>query len=234
MRASRPAERVPVLLQEASSVVAHRPRVVPDAELERGAPRGAEVRVRPEQRTELVAQREVGRPRHGNLVLQDREEPMGDALKEVQTALVVLERDAAPVDILRLVLPLLLLEQVAGEELLQLLVGKVDAELLEAVGFEALEPENVQDRDARRRATVVVHRVQARVDAVDEEAEQRRVEGHAQRVAGVLGLGRGQRLRHRIPPCRDEAGRQSPPERILGHPEELGRVNQRVLGSSVA
>ena len=91
------------------------------------------MRVRLEERTEFFVQREVGCPRHNELVLQDREETVGGGLKEVQTGLVILERDAAPVDILRFVLLLFLLEQVAGEELLQLLVGEVYTELLKAV-----------------------------------------------------------------------------------------------------
>ena len=52
-----------------------------------------------------------------------------------------------PVDGLEVVLLLLQLEDVLHEELLQVLVGEVDAELLERVRLEVLEAENVQDPD---------------------------------------------------------------------------------------
>lgn len=54
--------------------------------------------------------------------------------------LVVHELDVRPVDLLALVLRLLHLEHVLVEVLLQLLVGQVDAELLEVILLELLEP----------------------------------------------------------------------------------------------
>lgn len=52
----------------------------------------------------------------------------------VQGVLVVGELDVLPVDVLQVVLLLLQLEDVADEELLQVLVCKVDAQLLETGG----------------------------------------------------------------------------------------------------
>jgi len=40
---------------------------------------------------------------------------------------------------------------------LELLVGVVDAELLEVVGLEVLEPEDVEDRDAARLHRLLLH-----------------------------------------------------------------------------
>lgn len=50
----------------------------------------------------------------------------------VQSVLVVGELDVLPVDVLQVVFLLFQLEDVAHEKLLQVLVGKVDAELLKA------------------------------------------------------------------------------------------------------
>ena len=66
---------------------------------------------------------------------------------EVQRLLVVHELDVVPIDGLQVVLLLLQLEDVLHEELLQVLVGKVDAELLERVGIEVLEAEYVENAD---------------------------------------------------------------------------------------
>ena len=51
----------------------------------------------------------------------------------VQGVLVVCELDMLPADVLQVVLLLLQLEDVADEELLQVLIGKVDAQLFKAV-----------------------------------------------------------------------------------------------------
>lgn len=53
--------------------------------------------------------------------------------QQVQDVLVVLKFDVFPHDVLFQVLLLLQLEDVAHKELLQLLVGKINAQLLEAV-----------------------------------------------------------------------------------------------------
>ena len=67
---------------------------------------------------EFVTQGEVARPRHHELILQNGEHAVGDVLKEVEAALVVLERNPFPVDLLCFVLLLLLFEEVTREQLL--------------------------------------------------------------------------------------------------------------------
>ena len=66
-------------------------------------------------------------------------------LKEVDDGLVVNVLDLPPPEALELVDLLLLLEDLLVEVLLDLLVGKVDAELLKAVLLKDLEPGNVED-----------------------------------------------------------------------------------------
>ena len=59
--------------------------------------------------------------------------------------LIINEADLLPVDALLVVLLLLHLEDVRHEELLKVLVGVVDAELLEAVRVKVLEAKDVED-----------------------------------------------------------------------------------------
>ena len=65
--------------------------------------------------------------------------------------LIINEADLLPVDALLVVLLLLHLEDVRHEELLKVLVGVVDAELLEAVGVKVLKAEDVKDPDSTLR-----------------------------------------------------------------------------------
>ena len=59
--------------------------------------------------------------------------------------LIINEADLLPVDALLVVLLLLHLEDVRHKELLKVLVGVVDAELLEAVRVKVLEAKDVED-----------------------------------------------------------------------------------------
>ena len=72
------------------------------------------------------------------MLIQDVQYPHAP-FYEVQHILVVHEGDVAPVDGFPLVLSLLHLEHVLIEVLLQLLIGQVDAELLEVVLLELLK-----------------------------------------------------------------------------------------------
>lgn len=68
------------------------------------------------------------------LLIDEGDDVHGLVGDHVQGILVVGELNVQPVDGLQVVLLLLQLEHVPHEELLQVLVGEVDAELLEAVG----------------------------------------------------------------------------------------------------
>jgi hypothetical protein len=73
-------------------------------------------------------------------LIQQIQDTHGPFLDEIQHVLVIDKLDVGPVDALLLVLGLLHLEHVLVEVLLQLLIGQVDAELLEVVLLEALKP----------------------------------------------------------------------------------------------
>lgn len=71
------------------------------------------------------------------------------------------------------------------EELVELLVGVVDAELLEGVDGKVLEAEDIQDTEETRR---VLARVGAGVDVVDEPSERARVQRLGHRMSVLSGL----------------------------------------------
>ena len=78
-------------------------------------------------------------PGEAALLIQEVQDAQGLLLDQIQHILVVHECDVGPVDLLALVLGLLHLEHVLIEVLLQLLIGQVDAELLEIVLLERLK-----------------------------------------------------------------------------------------------
>ena len=112
-------------------------------------------------------------------------------LDEVDAALVVLVLDLRPRDALRLVQRLLALEDEAQEELLQLLVGKVDAELLKRVDEERLEAVDVQQPDERRlaaRGEAPIAAAERLIDDADEPIEEACVDRLCQRVTSQRRL----------------------------------------------
>ena len=86
------------------------------------------------------------------------------------------------VDPLGLVQLLLHLEDVEVEVLLQLLVGEVDQQLLEAIVLEDLEAEDVEDANLRRRRRAARVGGERRVDPPHEPVEQLGVQKLRQRV----------------------------------------------------
>lgn len=81
------------------------------------------------------------------LLVQDAVEAVPLPLDEVEDGLVVLEHQVRHHHTLRRVGGDLALEHVLVEVVVQLLVAVVDAQLLEAVGLEALEAEDVEEGD---------------------------------------------------------------------------------------
>lgn len=67
------------------------------------------------------------------LFIDEGDDVHGFVGDHVQSILVVCELDVLPADVLQVVLLLLQFEHVANKELLEILIGKVDAQLLEAV-----------------------------------------------------------------------------------------------------
>ena len=93
-----------------------------------------------------------------------------------------------PVDGLQVVLLLLHLEDVLHEELLQVLVGVVDAELLEAVRVEVLEAEDVKDPDGALVTELELLLEDGGVDLLHDQDEQAAVDPFSEGVTNILGL----------------------------------------------
>ena len=119
-------------------------------------------------------------------VKQQRQQPAPLRLDQLHHLGVVLVRHARHVDPLLLVLSKHRLEDGLVEHALELLVGEVDAQLLERVRVKDLEPEDVQDADEEARARQAV--------ILREEGRRRRRGGRRWRRGGRR---RGRRRRER-------------------------------------
>ena len=93
----------------------------------------------------------IGRAGRNARLVENREHPPGPGLNEGDALPVVFEVDLVPVDAFGHVFGLLELEDKVDKVLLELLVGVVDAELLEPVDGEELEAEDVEHRCLARR-----------------------------------------------------------------------------------
>ena len=93
-----------------------------------------------------------------------------------------------PVDGLEVVLLLLHLEDVLHEELLQVLVGVVDAELLEAVRVKVLEAEDVEDPDGALVTELELLLEDGGVDLLHDQDEQAAVDSFSEGITNILGL----------------------------------------------
>ena len=102
--------------------------------------------------------------------------------------LIIDEADLLPVDALLVVLLLLHLEYVLHEELLKILVGVVDAKLLERVGAKVLEAEDVEHADGGLVPTGDVRLGDGRVDLPDDVDEEAPVDPLREGISHVLRL----------------------------------------------
>mmetsp|Transcript_98756 Transcript_98756/g.159195 ORF Transcript_98756/g.159195 Transcript_98756/m.159195 type:complete len:393 (+) Transcript_98756:3233-4411(+) len=84
---------------------------------------------------------------------------------------------------------------------LQLLVCKVDTELLEMVGLEHLKPKNVQHRHLHCHRLAL--EAQRSVDALHNVVKELAVQGLAQGITALVGFFSRFRLHHHIRSCRD-------------------------------
>mmetsp|Transcript_3938 Transcript_3938/g.11668 ORF Transcript_3938/g.11668 Transcript_3938/m.11668 type:complete len:737 (+) Transcript_3938:1590-3800(+) len=180
-------ERVLVLLEEAGRLVGHLARVVRDGEGGAVEPLLREVGVPRVLALDLLQPRGVRAGREEALLGEQREDAGGWLVDELDEQLVVLIRDVAHVDALLLVLGQYRLEDGLRKHLLQLLVCEVDAQLLERVGREALEAENVDGADEV--AHLVAAFFEGHVDHLDDVVEEPRVERLGQGVLDVAGVG---------------------------------------------
>ena len=145
------------------------------------------------------------------LVVQQAQETVS-SLDDVEDVFVVHERDVHELDLLKEVHALLLRKHRYVEELLETLVGKVDAELLKRVVFENLKAKDVENADVlvSRRVlrrlddgSVVVRLVERRarrlVDALNQPIKQFGIHGHRQRIDAVPRFdGREGYVRHLV------------------------------------
>mmetsp|Transcript_70091 Transcript_70091/g.194859 ORF Transcript_70091/g.194859 Transcript_70091/m.194859 type:complete len:609 (-) Transcript_70091:1456-3282(-) len=136
-----------VLVQESVGAIVDRPSEVLDDEPGWLRPDLVEAAVALVLLDKFVAETLVGARWHSALLVEHRENTGALCLQEIHRVLIVGEVQRVPWDALALVDLLLELEDELVEELLETLVGEVDAQLLEGVHLEALETENVQDSD---------------------------------------------------------------------------------------
>ena len=114
--------------------------------------------------------------REHSLLVEDREDTHGLLLDQVDGVLQIeTVVDEAPFDLLVLVLLLFEGEHVVVEELLQLLVGVVDAQLLERVVLEDLETGNVEHTNE---VCLLLRVGQCEIDLVYNPVEQPGIDGY--------------------------------------------------------
>mmetsp|Transcript_66995 Transcript_66995/g.193585 ORF Transcript_66995/g.193585 Transcript_66995/m.193585 type:complete len:1210 (-) Transcript_66995:420-4049(-) len=176
------AELIFVFVEEAVGAVGDRPSEVLDDEPRRLRLDLVEASVTFVLLDQLVAETRVGTLRHHALLVQDREHTRGLRLQDVDGILIVREVQRVPWDALALVELLFELEDEGVEELLQSLVGEVDADLLERVHLEALEAEDVEHTDEQLDVLEVADR---RVRDLHHEVENHAVQGPREGVAVV-------------------------------------------------
>jgi len=129
------------------------------------------------------------------LFVEDDEDTLGLLADEVDSGLGVnTEVNHGPLDLLTLVLFLFKVEHVVVEELLETLVGEVNAELLEGVDKEDLETGNVKDADE----VVLGGNSESQVDLLDYPQEHTAVEGLDKGIARVGGLSRSELKGHKV------------------------------------
>ena len=127
--------------------------------------------------------------RQAALLVEQVEDAHTLGLEHVNAVLVVDEGDAAQAEALALIERLLVLEYALVEELLELLVAVVDAELLVRVDGKVLEAGDVEQADEAGRGGERNGAIHARHDVVEELGVERLGEG----VASTLRLAHLQR-----------------------------------------
>ncbi|KAI3485216.1 hypothetical protein L1887_51501 [Cichorium endivia] len=169
---------------------------------------------------ELFGKGDVGGPGHDALFIEARENADGSGgLDEINGGLEIEAKvDKVPLDVLARVLFLLEHEHVVVEELLELLVGVVDAELLEAVDLEDLEAGNVEDADE---AALAGGTVEGLVDAVYKPAECLLVKRLAERGHLFRDLSHGAGGSHPLAAGLDTRAKEGIGELLLGQAEDV-------------
>ncbi len=111
------------------------------------------------------------------LFIDEGDDVHGFVGDHVQSILVVCELDVLPADVLQVVLLLLQFEDVTDEELLQVLVGEVDAQLLKTAGRRATRDKNtVTRREEFRSQLMFLHKFH--FTTTNMELQETRVRNH--------------------------------------------------------
>mmetsp|Transcript_39366 Transcript_39366/g.130310 ORF Transcript_39366/g.130310 Transcript_39366/m.130310 type:complete len:332 (-) Transcript_39366:717-1712(-) len=135
------------------------------------------------------------------LLVQQGEHSVRQVLDGGHDRAVVGHLDGRPLDLLRLVVRLLVVEDGVEEEALQLLVGQVDEQLLERVGAEDLEAEDVEEADRAPiggRDATGAERLVEPLDHVVKDGRVDRPRHGVARVAALLGR-EGERVGRSLP-----------------------------------
>ena len=121
------------------------------------------------------------------------------------------------------------LKDMLHKELLQILVGVVDAQLLEAVVLEVLEAEDVEDADGLAVGAALPRLVDGVVDLVDDPDEEAAVDALDEGVAHIHRLVLGERGRHRLAGREEGAGGERD-DQVLGRElQQLGHLVHHTL-----
>lgn len=178
---------------------------------------------------ELLEEGDVrGLARPQALLVQNGDDALVLLLDQIADHLVVevLHRD--PLDALPAVLVLLGLQRQLDEQLLQLLVAEVDAELLEAVLLEDLEAVDVQDAHHVALGAPGLLRLQRDVQALHQPREQPVVDGLGQGIPGIDGQFMVQRRGHHITASIDGAMGEGGLQFARIHAQEPGSGHHQV------
>mmetsp|Transcript_8251 Transcript_8251/g.13923 ORF Transcript_8251/g.13923 Transcript_8251/m.13923 type:complete len:412 (-) Transcript_8251:510-1745(-) len=224
---------VAVLLHKGDGRVDHRPGVVPHAKLVVALLR----RVGQKAWVLLVGLVHAGHQflvaglAQAALVVEHRQDAADLVLDQVQAVLIVRELDKTPFDFLFLVLNLLHLEDILVELLLQGFVCVIDAQLLERVVHEALEPENIQHSNARPHQFGLHD--DAHVDGAHNPVEELAVDGLGHRIPGIRGLQRSELLDVGLVAGHDRALCEGLRDGIHIQTQELSSLSQTSSGFDV-
>lgn len=171
--------------------------------------------------TESTDQRFIGGSWKSALLVQQSEEAHRLAEQHVEHGPVVRELDQIDRYPLRHVLLLLPREDMLVEIILYLLVGYVDAQLLERVPGEVLEAEYVEEADRERLVVGRPVETQQTIDLIDHPVEQSAVQSFRHRVPRRTSLGDRVVSRDRLAPGHNRVRCQCLQKIALLHAEQL-------------
>ena len=131
----------------------------------------------------FVAERPIGALRESTLLVDQRDEIHRFHRDQIENPLIIFEGDVLPVDVLVVVFFLFEFENVMNEELLQILVRIIDAQLFETVVLKILKTENIQNAETFSIGVRFFRFVNRRVDFLHDPNEHFPVNSFDERIA---------------------------------------------------